>query len=213
MSHRAAKSQSAKHRPDRQSTLPIAATKPTSALIIWTLALAVFIIVFVTFMPALKNGFVDWDDTDNFLRNTDYRGMGPDNIQWMFTTFYMGHYQPLTWLTLGLDASCGEVLFHDRLDPHPYHLTNNLLHSLNAVLVFLIALRLIGWRRANDQVRPLPPQALLGGAAVAALLFGVHPLRVESVAWLSERRDLLSGFFILLTVLAYLRANEPPRAK
>ena len=185
-------------------------SKGAPALILWMLAFAVFSIVFVTFIPALSNGFVDWDDTDNFLRNTNYRGLGLQNIKWMFTTFYMGHYQPLTWLTLGCDAVCGEALFQNRLDPRPYHLTNNLLHSVNAVLVFLIALRLLAWRVPGDHARKR--WAAPAGAAVAAVIFGVHPLRVESVAWLTERRDLLSGLFILLTVLSYLRANRPGQA-
>jgi hypothetical protein len=110
-------------------------------------AALVFGIVFCTFLPALQNQFVDWDDTDNFVRNEMYRGLGWENIKWMFTTFHWGHYQPLTWLTLGVDATIARAWFHDSLDPRPYHFTNVLLHSMNAVLVFLLAVKLIGWRR------------------------------------------------------------------
>jgi hypothetical protein len=167
-------------------------------------ALAVGAVTFAAFWPALSNQFVDWDDLDNFVRNPDYRGLAWNNLAWMFTTLHMGHYQPLAWLTLGLDAVCAEALFGDPVDPRTYHFTNNLLHAANAALVFVLALRLI--------VRGIgsggPPA--FAGAAVAGLIFGVHPLRVESVAWATERRDLLSGLFLLLAVLAWLRAVEAP---
>jgi tetratricopeptide (TPR) repeat protein len=146
---------------------------------------------------------VDWDDPLNFLENPHYRGLGSDNIAWAFSTFHMGHYQPLTWLTLGADATIARAMYDNELDPRPYHFTNNLLHAINAVLVFLIALRLF---RPSIISRQTAFAALIGSFA-AALFFGVHPLRVESVAWATERRDLLSGFFLLLSVLAYLRAQ------
>jgi tetratricopeptide (TPR) repeat protein len=146
---------------------------------------------------------VDWDDPLNYLENPHYRGLGSDNIAWAFSTFNMGHYQPLTWLTLGADATIARAMYDNELDPRPYHFTNNLLHAINAVLVFLIALRLF---RPSIISRQTAFAALIGSFA-AALFFGVHPLRVESVAWATERRDLLSGFFLLLSVLAYLRAQ------
>jgi tetratricopeptide (TPR) repeat protein len=163
--------------------------------------LIVFISVFVVFSAALKNQFVNWDDPDNFLLNENYRGLGWSNIKWMFTTFHMGHFQPLTWMTLALDSIWGRLFFNNAIDPRPYHFTNNLLHAVNAVLVYYVALRLM----AAAKMRPEPTFA-----GLAALLFGVHPLRVESVAWVTERRDLLSGFFVLLTVLAYLQAVTGP---
>jgi tetratricopeptide (TPR) repeat protein len=157
--------------------------------------------VLVVFWPAVHNQFVDWDDTSNFINNPDYRGLAWSNLRWMFTTVHMGHYQPLTWMTLGMDSIWGEVLFGNRLDPRPYHFTNVLLHALNSGLVFLLALRLMRVRFEGQNNSGL----LVLGAMIAALLFGIHPLRVESVAWATERRDLLSGFFLLLCVLSYLR--------
>lgn len=153
----------------------------------------VAVVTFVAFLPALGNGFVAWDDDRNFLDNPHYRGLGPAQLAWM-VSHLDAHYVPLTWLTLGLD----HVLWG--MNPAGYHLTSVLLHAANAVLVYAVARRLIA--------AALPGTAggaLALGSAVAALLFAVHPLRDESVAWATERRDVLCGLFYLLTVLAYLR--------
>jgi tetratricopeptide (TPR) repeat protein len=117
----------------------------------------------------------------------------------------MGHWIPVTWLTFGLDYAVWGM------DPFGYHLTNLVLHAANAVLFYRLAFRLL------QLARPTAGEgALRLGAAVAALFFALHPLRVESVAWVTERRDVLSAFFYLLTVLAYLRscaAEGPPRRR
>jgi tetratricopeptide (TPR) repeat protein len=162
----------------------------------------VFAVVFVGFLPTLRSGFVDWDDTDNFLRNPHYRGLGWSNLEWMFTTLHFGHYQPLSWVTLGLDYLWSQRVYGDGMNPRAYHLTNNVLHAANAVLVYLLALRLLAYAGI------VRSSGALLAAVWAALAFGVHPLRVESVAWVTERRDVLSSFFLLLTVLTYLRAHQ-----
>lgn len=112
----------------------------------------------------------------------------------MFKATVTGHYIPVTWLTLGLDY----LLWG--MNPAGYHLTNIVLHALNAVLVTLVAVRLLRLARPRSA-----ESALWTGAAAAALFFALHPLRAESVAWVTERRGLLSALFALLTVLAYLR--------
>jgi tetratricopeptide (TPR) repeat protein len=159
----------------------------------------VAVVTFVVFLPALWNGFVEWDDYVNILENPRYRGLGPDQLRWMFTTTLMGHYIPLTWLTFGLDY----VVWG--MNPLGYHLTNNLLHAANAFLVALLALRLLAKATA------LAGRPLTIAAGVAALFFALHPLRAESVAWATERRDVLSGLFFLLSILVYLRAGEAAR--
>ena len=111
----------------------------------------------------------------------------------MFTTFYGGHYQPLAWVTFGLDYLLWGMA------PFGYHLTSLILHGANAVIFYFIALRLLSLAMQRDV-------GLRWAAAFAALLFAVHPLRVESVAWATERRDVLSGLFLLWTVLCYLKA-------
>lgn len=176
-------------------------------------AFAVAAVTFIAFLPALHNQFLDWDDRKAFLETTEFRGFGGPQITWMFTTFHMGHYQPVTWLTIAFDWLWGGKAFGEHpangygMDPRAYHLTNNIIHAVNAVLIYLLALRLLSWAWTG---RPSHRSWTLHGAAVfAAAIFGVHPLRVENVAWVTERRDLVSAFFLLLTVLCYLRAVRP----
>lgn len=174
------------------------------------LALAAF-----AFAPVLGNGFVNWDDQANILENTAYRGLSPEHLRWMFTTFHAGHYQPLAWITLGADY----LVWGMR--PFGYHLTSVVFHLANAALVFLLARRLLsaaqegGDERAAARFRerrdggedarrePQGPRIALA-AALTAALFAIHPLRVESVAWATARRDVVSGFFFLVAVLAYV---------
>lgn len=157
----------------------------------------VFVLTAAVFSPALLNGFVDWDDNVNFLANPHYRGLGLAQIRWMFTSAISGHWIPLTWLTLGADY----VVWG--MNPFGYHLTNVVLHALNTGLLFVVARRLLA-RAVPDA----PPQAWQLGALAAALAWALHPLRAESVAWVTERRDLVSGAFALLTVLAYVTMTE-----
>jgi protein O-mannosyl-transferase len=165
---------------------------PNSALIPFALAAATFLV----FSPALRNGFVEWDDQVNLFENASYRGLGWNQLRWMFTSTLMGHYIPVTWLTFGLDYTLWGM------NPFGYHLTNNLIHAANAALFYLVALRLLG--RATS----LTKSALRLGSIMASLFFALHPLRAESVAWATERRDVLAGFFFLLTVYTYLKAAE-----
>ncbi|MFN7975517.1 MAG: glycosyltransferase family 39 protein, partial [Acidobacteriota bacterium] len=103
----------------------------------------------------------------------------------MFTHARLGHYVPVTWLTHGLDF----VLFG--MEPRGYHLTSIAFHAADAVLLYLLCCRLG-----------------TGAPLVAALFFAVHPLRVESVAWVTARRDVVCGFFVLLCVHAYVSASH-----
>jgi len=162
--------------------------------------LIVAAITIAAFIPSLKGEFVNWDDDTNFLNNVKYRGLGPENLRWMFTDYY-GHYMPITWLTLGLDY----VLWG--MNPAGYHATNLILHALNAVLCFLVLRELL--RRARPEGDPSVRDCI---AAAGALFFSLHPLRVESIAWITERRDLTSGAFFLLTILTYLRWTEGRKA-
>lgn len=154
-------------------------------------------LTFTVFLPALHNGFVNWDDFENLRDNYFYRGLGWTQLKWMFTTFHMGPYQPLTWMSFGLDYLIWGM------SPFGYHLTSVVLHSLNALLSCLIFRRLLA-AAVRPETAPSAEIELAAAAVFAALFFAVHPLRVESVAWATERRDVLSGFFYLLTVLLYL---------
>ena len=158
------------------------------------------VVTFIGFTPSLQNEFLDWDDRENFTVNPFYRGIGWTQLRWMWTTVLLGHYVPVSWMTLGVDYLVWGM------NPAGYHLTNVLLHSVNAAVFYLVARRLI--RLAMPAAASASPLAWRLGAALAALAFAVHPLRVESVAWITERRDVLSGLFYLVAVWAYLRDSE-----
>ncbi|MEZ5396571.1 MAG: tetratricopeptide repeat protein [Bryobacterales bacterium] len=168
----------AKRRAQRSEPDPWAARLP------WM----VFGLTLLSFLPTLANGFVNFDDDRNFLANADYRGLAPANIAWAFSTFLLGHWHPLTWLSLELDYSLWGM------NPAGYHLTNSVLHATAALLAYLLFVELLG-----KQAR--------WAALVGALLFALHPLRVESVAWVSERRDVMCGVFSLATLLFYVRGR------
>ena len=147
--------------------------------------LAVAAVTVLGFLPALRAGFGSWDDDKNFLANPDFRGLGAHQLRWMWTTTLLGHYVPLSWMTLGLDY----LLWG--MNPLGYHLTSLVIHAANAVLLYYVALRVL--RRAESGIDD--DHRGIWAAAFAALFFAIHPLRVESVVWLTERRDVLSGFF------------------
>jgi protein O-mannosyl-transferase len=169
----------------------------------WAAALVIVAVSVLAFAPSLTGEFLNWDDERNFVKNEDYRGLGWLQIRWMFRATLMGHYIPVTWLTLGLNYVLGGM------NPWGYHLVNILIHAVNAVLFFYLARRLLA-AAAGDE---LPASAHLWAATFASLVFAVHPLRVESVAWITERRDVVSGMFFLLSVLLYLRAVKPDPAR
>lgn len=159
-------------------------------------------LVLYAFLPTLAQGWAPIDDGLNFTRNEEYRGLGWENLRWMWTTRLAGHYIPLSWMTLGAD------FLVSGMNPVGYHRTNLLLHLANALLLFGIALQLFRLPgTGGGGPWPEPPSTLVAplAAFAAAAFFALHPLRVESVAWITERRDLLCGLFCLLTVQAYLR--------
>ncbi|PYN82553.1 MAG: hypothetical protein DMD97_00705, partial [Candidatus Rokuibacteriota bacterium] len=158
--------------------------------------LALALTAFLVFLPALWNGFVEWDDPMNLYENPAYRGLTWPQIRWMFTSVLMGHWIPLTWLTFGLDYVLWEM------KPAGYHLTSLVIFALNAPALYFVALRLL--RRASQ----FADGTLRLSAVAATLFFVLHPLRAESVGWATERRDVLSGLFFLLTVLMYLKAVD-----
>lgn len=119
------------------------------------------------------------------------QGLNAKNVRWALTSYWAFNWHPLTWISLQLDVEIFGA------DPRGFHVTNLLLHALNTALLFLVLLRSTG---------------AVGPSAVVAALFSVHPLHVESVAWVSERKDVLSTFFWLLTMLAYIRYVRQPSA-
>ena len=152
------------------------------------LCLLLALATLIVFLPVAHQGFVNYDDSDYVTDNTHVQsGLKWANIVWAFTTGHASNWHPLTWLSHMLDAQ----LFGQRAGPQ--HLVSVGFHIANTLLLFLLLQRMTGarWR-----------------SALVAALFGLHPLHVESVAWASERKDVLSAFFFMLTLGAYVRYAE-----
>lgn len=157
--------------------------------------IALLVVVLVTvlvYLPALGNGFVEWDDRDYVFENPFIRSIDLQSLRWMFMEYYAANWHPLTWLSLAADYSIWG------LDPRGYHLTNVILHAINTLLVVVLARML--FMAASDKRHLALPFAVLTG-----LLFGLHPIHVESVAWVSERKDLLYSLFYLSSIIFYLK--------
>ena len=151
---------------------------------IHTIFLAISLIIVATsvvYMPALQNGFA-WDDENYIATNRMVQKLSPLNIKKMFTTFFFGNYHPLTLLSFAL-----EYHFFG-LNPSAYHATNIIVHLINCVLVFLL-------------IYTLSSSVVV--SCIVALFFGIHPLHVESVAWISGRKDVLYTLFFLASLIGY----------
>lgn len=159
--------------------------------------LAVFLLIAITlaaYYRAPDNGFIEnLDDSKYVLDNPAVQaGLTANGIVWAFTSVHASNWHPLTWLSHMMDC------WIYKLKPRGHHLTNLLFHLANVFLLFLVFSRMTGsvWR-----------------SAFVAALFGVHPLHVESVAWIAERKDVLSTFFWLLTILAYVSYVKQPNIR
>jgi hypothetical protein len=155
------------------------------------ISLFLILINFVAFWQVRNNGFINLDDDLYVTDNPNVQnGLTLRGILWAFTTTHAGQWQPITWLSHMLD--------HDLygLNPGGHHMTSLLFHVANTLLLFLLLQRITGapWR-----------------SGFVAALFALHPLRVESVAWVAERKDVLSGFFWILTMWTYARYVERPK--
>ena len=174
---------------------PVAVNRPAPiSRAAWGIAIALVSLTFVSFLPVLRCGFTDFDDPEYVTNNQQVlSGLNKADIHWAWTTTHAGYWQPLSWLSLMLDATLSG---HDAAG---FHRTNLILHALSAAVVFLVISRMTGtiWR-----------------AALLAALYAVHPLRVESVAWVAERKDVLSNLLAWLTLggyVAYCRGPNPRR--
>ena len=163
------------------------------------LIVLIALVVFSCFMPSLSNEFV-WDDEFNLIENLNYRGLSSSHLYWMFTTFHDANYHPLCWLSFGID-----FVFW-RMNPVGYHLTNIALHVSNTILFYFLIVAFL----QRIAVAPLDVSIfrLQISAFTGALFFAVHPLRVEAVAWISTRGDLLCGFFYLLTIISCMKSDD-----
>jgi Flp pilus assembly protein TadD len=172
--------------PDRSSPK----TNPKYSRLFLAITTSLVILTTLAYAPVLGNDFVDLDDGLYVTENSRVlEGLSFDGFLWAGTTFHAGLWVPLTWLSLQLDAS----LFGR--EAWGFHLTNLILHIANVLLLFCVVRRMTGktWE-----------------SALVASLFAVHPLHVESVAWVTERKDVLSTFFGLLTLAGYVHYAARP---
>jgi Flp pilus assembly protein TadD len=155
-----------------------------------TLLICLFLILltYVSFSRILNNKFINFDDNDYVIRNPHVNsGLTLEGIKWAFTAFHANNWHPITWLSHMVDC---EIY---GLNAGGHHFTNLILHIINTLLLFLVFKWITG--------------AIWESAFIAAL-FAIHPLHVESVAWVAERKDVLSAFFGMLTIWAYARYAE-----
>jgi tetratricopeptide (TPR) repeat protein len=152
-------------------------------LYITVICILLFVITAFSYSGIRANEFVTMDDYGYVLDNPHvHQGLTVQSIAWAFSTFDQGNWHPLTWISHMVDWS----LY--RSNPAGHHIANVALHAANAVLLFLLLLYMTGYS---------------GRSALVAFLFALHPAHVESVAWLSERKDVLCSIFFLASLLAY----------
>ena len=159
---------------------------------VFLVSLCLLAVNFVVYGPSLAFGFlVDSDDQAYIFRNPYLQDLTRQNLWAILSNLHYDTYNPLTLISYSLDYSFW------KFDPYGYHLTQLLLHTLNACLAFVLLLNI-----------SIPPVAAVG----IAMLYVVHPIHVESVVWISERKNLLSTFFIFSALIFYVRnamANLP----
>jgi len=149
------------------------------------LAVILVTVTLSIYSQVLLNGFINYDDPLYVTENLHIQqGLTTEGVLWAFTAFDAANWHPLTWLTHMLDVQVFGV------NPMGHHMTNMLLHGANTLLLFLFLFRSTG---------------AAGQSFFVGLFFGVHPIHVESVVWIAERKDVLCGFFWVLTLLAYQR--------
>lgn len=154
--------------------------------LVYLLAGLAMLITLIVYLPSLSNDFANWDD-DNYIQKNNYiKSLSPDNIKAIFTEYYFSNYHPLTTLTYAM-----EYHYFGMDSAFPYHITNLILHLINTLLVFWFIYLLTG--------KPWLP-------FFVAAFFGVHPLHVESVAWISERKDVMYALFFMLALISYIKS-------
>ena len=158
--------------------------KGSNRLIKVLLVLIAIAATFFSYTPIKKNALTNWDDDKYITNNPDIRKLDAQHLKLLLTKDYEGNYHPVTMLSLAWNYS------KEELNPKAYLYTNLFFHLCNILLVFVFTWKLT--------VKPAI-------SFIAALLFGIHPLHVESVAWASARKDVLYCFFFLLSLITYLQ--------
>jgi tetratricopeptide (TPR) repeat protein len=160
--------------------------------------LAILVLTTVLYIPVFKNAITNWDDELYIINNPYIQNLSFENIGRIFSSFFAGNYHPLTMLSLAVNYMFGGV------QPWAYHFTNLIFHLFNTLLVFVFIKRLLEMQGHSQKNLFVP--------ALTALLFGIHTLQVESVAWISEQKNVLYAFFFLTSLIIYteyLKKEKP----
>jgi len=178
---------------------------------------ALVVSTFIAYEPIRHNDFVNYDDDVYVTNNPNVTGgITLNSIIWAFTKSHAENWHPITWLSHMLDC---EIYGSN---PLGHHITSVLIHIANTLLLFLLLSRMTGSTPSTSSVRSgtpdggqasSPQAGAIWPSAFAAAVFALHPVHVESVAWVAERKDVLSGFFWMLTILAYVRYAKQPNIK
>lgn len=168
------------------------------------LALLASMVAFIVYAPSLQNGFIsNWDDNRYLLENSHIRSMGLDFFTWAFLDYKTNLWHPLTWISHALDYAMWD------LNPFGHHLTNVVLNAFNTGIVVILSYLLLDSVTSRNDDPGYQESAgrcdLLVASGITGLLFAIHPLHVESVAWVAERKDLLYSLFYMLSIICYLR--------
>lgn len=174
------------------------------------LAVVIACLTFLVYLPGLGNGFVDWDDMQYVVQNTRICSLSWDMLKWALFDYRFNLWHPLTWISHAIDYAVWG------LNPFGHHLSNNILHAVNTgIVVWLSCLIIRIARTSNPEPEQVETRFLFIASGITALLFGLHPIHVESVAWVAERKDLIYALFFMLSTIAYLyyahslRSGEP----
>ena len=165
------------------------------------LATSVALLTFIEYLPSLQNAFVQRDDGSYIFANQHIHSIDVAFFKWAFFDFYAANWHPLTWIVHALDYKLWGLI------PLGHHLTSVLLHAFNTFLVVSLVIKILEAfkvRSTNNGFSSfIDDKTTLIAAGVTGLLFGLHPVHVESVAWASEKKDLLCALFFLLSLLMY----------
>ena len=183
--------QTKKSLPQKQTTKGKLSVIAIPALIV------ILAVTFFSFLPSFENEFTNWDDNKYVLENPMINSFSFDNIKSIFSTYHMGNYHPLTMLSFVMDYKLSDTT--TTVSPFMFHLTNIILHLLNTLLVFFFVYSLFVQYPSKNK------NNVIWLALTASFVFGVSTMHVESVTWISERKDVLYSFFFIASLWAYVK--------
>jgi len=162
-------------------------------------------VTYAAYYDVIHHTFLNWDDVFYIQKNTHIQSLTLDNLLWMFANFDQANWHPITWLSLALDIALWDY------NPTAFKLVNISIHILNCVLIYLFSFNILKLAQSNyhrnkgNIFSSVPDKDLSTASLLICFLFAIHPLHVESVTWIAERKDVLSAFFYILTLLCYIK--------